>query len=1530
MPVETPADLAAARDRIAVVADRRRRIIAGADLGPREVRRELARLDRDLGDLVADLVDRTDPCDASPAVPLVLLPVRIETRLADSTFTLRIRIRPDEVHVDSLVRSLSDPETRAGHDYWTTMWADAASPTAWGDLQEVVGERRAPWVAHATTPSNLADLGTGDPDFPATPEEVTHGVVARCLPDQFVVRVFPRGGDPITVTGAPVPRDLPVSPIALGDEELADAAGLASGLIVPAGSEWTVDFDAAVAVGLGMEVELPDGTARIERIVAVGTRRSVEEDTNADDLVDLLTSHRFTDGMSLLAAGTPTNNADAERSPYRDGVTRTPPPTTVPTPSADAIRVAAVLGLDAQPIADLLGDDPASTLDEAEAAANTALWFASWEQVLRKFEDAEVPGVGPSSIEAARRFHRDHVRGAGTAPTLRVGAQPYGLLPVTDLQRWAPRRGETTAPLVGLVTATLERWIRRAGVVPRVRPGDSISDEDLLEILGMSPVATGVRARPAADGPMVEAFSAPTGADLDLVHAEMQLARVMLSQYLGEGARLIEPPSVHEDSRTIALPLVAERDGEVVEEVLAGRTTKVDSVLQALLHVAWEEANRNRYRAAPDKFVPTILDLVGVDAEIRELALGATTGGGGAGGLVDVPSARFFAAAEQVRAVRHFDEQPDEPVSLASLEPVPEARTSMAQVALSLADEAEAKWIGSVAVAGLLVATGVRNEVRAAMRTLAAAPIEERRIAVAHALDVASHRVDAWATGLADSRRDLLATDSPVGMTLGAFGYVEDIRLGSARRDLDGWLHAPSSGHAVAAGVLASAHRSNIGARDGQHPFAIDLSSRRGVQLRRVLAGVQAGQPIGALIGYQVERGLTGTAARFQLSLRELAPMATDELGAVEGQPEAQARAAAADVVDGVALLRQFPIDELSGAHPALKAKLSEPPVNPFIDGRWDPVSDDEWDLVVAALRGASDTLDAVSDALLGESVLQYASGNAARASAAMDAMSTGAAVDPDLGVLGVRQGGELLTHVVFAAIPADATGWSTTRPRAVAEPRLEAWAARRLGDPASIVVFDVGGDRTTLDQAGWAALDLVFADDVAELDRDLRAALPEPDDPRAPLASSRGDDWPDGAHPITAAATLAGSLRTLISGATFVGPESLVRTGTEPQRTPNVDELTARCSALLDSLRDTLDAGAAVIAAIDPQTLAVEEDEVDAVVDAVAGLAAFGVSLVPDDEVPTRVAWAWGAWHAAAARLDQGRQRLVAVTAPREPAWTDQERIDECQEIARGVLGDGFLLLPLLRPGTAPADDAFVEALTRPLHDHPSRAQVNAFVRDHAAVTAGVGRLAEAQLLGRAMGMAAPLTIAQLAERDGATPAPGTDRWLAGPLADDVPWPATPATHMVVELLGDASDLTGSFAALAIDGWTETLPFQPGPRAFDEDAPDNPLRAHRATTGLAVHANQASARAPQVVLSAISPDGNRWTTDRVVEAVQDAVRLAKARMVTLEHAPGDAAILPAIYVASPWLQPRQGLSFLELAGLKWSDIGIPFLSEVQ
>jgi hypothetical protein len=1545
MPIDVPVEIAAARNRVAALAEERRRLVASSS---RERVRfsDVGRFDANIAEVLEGVRDRIDACDASPEVPLVLLPVRLETKLAPGTSTLRVRITPDELHLDALVRAITPDEQAAGRAYWTTLWTDAAAPAAWNDLAAAVGARRAGWVAQATTPSNLAGrTASGSlPAFPDTPEEVTRGTVARCLPDRFIVRVFPRGSAPITVRGATLPRDIPISPVALSSLDDFVAAG--NGLSVPAGSEWTVDFAKAKQAGLGIEVPLPAGTQVLDRIVVVGVRGSVSELENAADFADLLLSHRYSDGFGLLAQSTPTNNAEAERSPYKVSATPAAPPIVSGVPTADLARLASMIGLEASAVERLL--DPADsrpTLETTQRAANTALWFATWEPVLQRF-DVELPGVTPAGIESARRLHRDHVRGAGPAPVIRVGAQPYGILPISNLDEWAPRSGDTTAALVPLIRRTLGRWGQRATSVPRVRPGDSITDEAFVELLGTSPIGIGLRARPAVDGTNVGPFAAATGAPGPLVEADMLIKRAVLSQYSVDAARILAPVSLHESTRTINLPLVSERDAEVIAAILADQEPKMDSVLQALLAVAWDNVKRQRFRVAPEQFVSPLLALLELSPDVARLVRDATERPDAADiGTTDASSvaarsARFFAAAEKVRTVQHFDRQPIEQLSIAAVEPVPEAQTSLAQVALDLGDTVQAKWIGSQAISGLLDWFGVRAEVRTAMRELGAAPIAERRLAVAQALDIASHRVDAWATGLASSRRETLAVSNPTGMTLGAFGYVEDVRLSRLRREPDGWIHAPSTAHAVTAGVLASAHRSNIGAQAGQHPFAIDLSSRRGAELRRVLEGVAAGQSIGALLGYQIERAIAGTsAARFQLSLRQLAPMATDELGndlaELDGDAaRAQARAAVADVVDGLALLRLFPAASLHVPSPPLRARLAARPHNVFVE-QWPAMADAEWNAIVAAIEAAAATLDAVADALLSESVLQYVSGNAARASTAMNAMSSGAGVDPALDVLDVRQPTKRLSHGVFAVIPADAAGWSTTRPRAVAEPRLEAWAARRLGDPASIVVADVAGTPHTLAGTGLAALDVVFAADTATLERDIRAAVPALGD--APLAAERGPAWPAGTRSILQVAVLARTLRTLIARGTSISPTSLVRPGAAPQRRTDTDDLLARADQLVAAFQTALDAGADVIRGLDPTTLAVAPADAPAIAAAVAPLGAFGVPLVPDGDPKAvgNVAWAWGAWHAASARLDRARATLAALRAPRvAPAAPPgpEEILDACQRVADFLLGDGFSMLPLLVQIEAGAGgrDAFAQAVRQPVFAQPPLAKINAFLRDHATVLDGVGLFSEAQLLGGALGRPVRLSVVQLTERDGATPAPGTDRWLAGPLPDDMPWPDSTVAHLIVELPGDDADIEGPLAGLAVDAWVEAVPFQPDRRALAPEAPENPLRNARATTGLAVHANQASARAPQVVLSAVSPDNKRWTTDSVVQTVIEAIDLAKARMVTLERVPGDAAVLPAIYVKSPWLQGRRGFSFTDLAQIAWDPARVPFLTEVK
>ncbi len=730
----------------------------------------------------------------------------------------------------------------------------------------------------------------------------------------------------------------------------------------------------------------------------------------------------------------------------------------------------------------------------------------------------------------------------------------------------------------------------------------------------------------------------------------------------------------------------------------------------------------------------------------------------------------------------------------------------------------------------------------------------------------------------------------------------------------------------MTAGILRSAHIGHLPDADPSDggPFAIELSSGRVRAAASVIDGVRQGQHIGALVGYQLERGLAeARLARLQLSLRTIAPLIARRLSDEDGldSQAAQEAVAATNVVDAVLLLKLHPPGDLT-----LRTALDVPPKNAYLDPTdWEPLTDPQWATVTRILRDAADTIDAVADIMLSESVLQFANGNPQRAAAAMDAMSTGASPSDTIDVLEAHDSAERLTHRVLGIVEArdPASSWNWLRPRAQIEPRLETWAAAHLGDPGDIVIAETAARRISLGEADIAALDLVFAVDEVAFERTLRAVLPDLGD--TPLAIRREAGWPSGLRAIRQVLPLASVLRQIIAGSRPILPLDLARPGEAATRdlASALPDLSARVTSLAASLTAAVADLQGQVALIPASGIVDDDTTASTIAAAALALEPFAIPLEPDPKLPLDVSWVRAAWEAAEARS-------LAVTAlatrlAELPAGSPTTvALDLAQDAVGAVFGDGFLVVPLLPVGAG--TDRFAEAVADPVFDAPSTGTLRRFVRDVSTVRRQVTRLSEALLLGDALGLPREIEVTQLSERvvDGPTPgpAPGTTQWLAGPLPAAGPWPTSSVAHLVLDRVGEVAD-GDAVGGIVIDAWLEDVPAQPGPKAD----PDDP-RPNRARTGLAIRHNTASARPPQAVLSAVSPNGARWTADSLRGVIEGTLELARIRMVTLERMAGEALVLPALYTHSSALQGEEYLNFAELASVHAAYFAMPYVKE--
>jgi hypothetical protein len=1077
-----------------------------------------------------------------------------------------VKARPQDVILTIRTdTALAGPDLTAARAYWRGVWladGDAAGvAAARAALDAAVGALRAAEIVNDYVPINLdAPLLAGytKAQVNLTVEQVVFAAIetkqnawslpprATLLPERFMFIGY-RGTDPpLVVPGAPVPATLVVGPDPSAPESEQLRHDGNGGLLLPPDLQWIADFDRAVRDGMGFRIPLTDAQARggFDRVLVVGVRLGVDERTSQKDLETLFQHHANSrKGMAMVPQGTPTNNTEGTSS----GVQRVDDPDeSFDDSNAPLFADANWLDKrDGQWLAEYLGIDPvllqhthgAGGTDQGAARAmNEALWPATlgyWMETMM------APVFSREAIDATRAFFNRYVVGSGAVPALRIGSQPYGVLPATAFTRMAwfkqvpgdrdnfattfVRKRPENAFLTrihALLMAMYEDWGQAAAGVSFVgRSGDPHAL--LLDIVGLHSGSVEWSQRYAESFQTV--FNRLNLQGLGGFFASIVLA-IQRSMALGKlqqlGGGTQAPPLLDR--------LFSGRHHELRGGVVDDRPLSEQDRIRAYTpgganYIEWlmDAANQSldalyAQNGFTDDTPPGALLYLLLR---HALQLGYHDVSVTLHELAGLYTPEIAMAARMDDPFIHVRE------SSAKSESRYESLYAIAQPITGSATLPVHRFIANQLFV-LPAAFGLRDQLDAMERLKRESTARLERTFADH-VDCCSYRLDAWILGIVNYQLALMRNlrdgqqDPPRrGVHLGAYAWLEDVRpehkalvpvriadpevqadFAKAGTPLmrdptnQGYVHTPSSNHAVAAAVLRNGFISNASSANRQ-TMAVNLTSERVRTALGLLEGIRGGQSLGDLLGYQFERGLHDRHAlaevdKFIYKLRKAFPLRADHLKDTQTDEGVSIESIEArNVLDGLALVEQM--------------KRPGNATYPFGKTGLPSASGPEADAINAEADRLLESHDAVADLALAEGVYQAVVGNYDRVASTYDAYARGN-FPPEPDIVRTPYEGIGITHRVALHLEPGVSSAATPiagvamTPRAQAEPGVNKWLSAVLPPPDQVgctVTFrDAAAGGMATQEVTLHHLGLQAADIIAILQEGNQQAMSELDD---------------------------------------------------------------------------------------------------------------------------------------------------------------------------------------------------------------------------------------------------------------------------------------------------------------------------------------------------------------------------------------------------------------------------------------------------
>ncbi|MBK6282313.1 MAG: hypothetical protein IPF54_06270 [Draconibacterium sp.] len=880
-------------------------------------------------------------------------------------------------------------------------------------------------------------------------------------------------------------KDGDKKPTYQGDGSVINREGLT---VLGDGDEWLKDFNLAIKAGMGIKIKINPSDTKFEKVIVSGFRYDENPTVPAKGLADLLSNHQYTQGFSFLNYSTPTNNTENSKSGHsaKDEFE-----------VADSFEYAVeelqldkrdensqVQNIHYQANGKYLGKSlgfETDLLKHVQFADKTpprlnelvqkASWFALGAQPLFMLLDNQLSSEVHESIW---QHYSKYVKARGLYSALKIGNQPYGILPVMNISNvFLPENSDIRKSekledkMLVLFAQLMKRWLLMAKDqtrIPRLLGGDT--PEEIMKILSMQECSGKWQIRTleykafkrklfefVQNHPATTSLSSLNGMGGDFGTVQENITSLsglfdlnekdfsrQIDQFLRAPLLSFNNGNTNLVGFENGTSVLTDHEGKKLTtddnindnfSFTEGDLTNFQDFISAIKNQIENELVQYKGNLSlfTDLFVRSYINAC--QLYFREIVFEPEIANEASGG-------QGFKISAIEKAVGSAVVKGDSIITILG--------TNSKSIAITAPFDGTIKKIpvkeSENVVPGNPLFT-LKNEtkfeeIKASFINLGQEIInfiqaipeskdqKEAQIkAIGEAIDLNSYRLDAWISSLAARKIEEIRSnpDHEKGIYFGIYGWVEDLEkdatpvnpesLTDIYREAGGIIHTPGIAQTIASSVFKNSFLSHKD-EEQSNPFTVNLTSDRIQKGRFLLEGIRQGQQLEALLGYQLERHLHENNLHEEIyTLREKFPLYENVTG------------------DSTGFVNLSVIDGLK----AIKNKETLPAeINTLVKEQ-----------VKSQIEKLEDTMDASLDTLFYEAGYQLTQGNLTQAAAAIDA-TKGEIEPPVIESLKTKIPGTGIKHKLVMVFQSNTEQITVENTRAFAEPNLEKWLKDNIG----------------------------------------------------------------------------------------------------------------------------------------------------------------------------------------------------------------------------------------------------------------------------------------------------------------------------------------------------------------------------------------------------------------------------------------------------------------------------------------------------